>query len=109
MPRSIFVGPRGANEYAILVFMQLCNGLAEELAMRGYFITRFEAIFGSRAQALLLSTILFAAYHIYQGAIGVIGAAIFGLMLGGCFLRYRRVWPLALAHAIIDVISFMRL
>jgi len=108
-PDSIFVGPQTSGEFAMLVVVALMNGLAEEVAMRAYFITRLQQVLGSPGQALALSTILFAGYHIYQGAFGVIGAFVIGLVLGGIFLRFRRLFPVARAHAVVDVISIARM
>jgi uncharacterized protein len=101
-----FAPPSGAGAYAILALMTLSNGFAEEIVVRTYLITRFEQLFGSTGLALLFSTILFAGYHIYQGPAGVISTAFFGLIFGAIFCLFRRLWPLALAHALWDFISF---
>jgi membrane protease YdiL (CAAX protease family) len=97
------------SDWIYLAVMCALNGFAEEIAMRGYLMTRFLQIFRSRLIALLLSTALFAAYHVYQGAGGLINAAVVGLIFGSFFLTFRRVWPLVIAHGLVDFISFARM
>lgn len=77
----------------------IANGFAEELVMRAYLIARLERLLRSTWQAVLVSTLLFASYHLYQGPVGVIGAAAFGLVCALSFCLCRRLWPLCLAHA----------
>ncbi|HEV3025428.1 MAG TPA: CPBP family intramembrane glutamic endopeptidase [Pirellulales bacterium] len=95
-----------SGEYALLVVCCLMNGFAEELVMRGYLIPRFERLLRSTWGSLLLTTALFAAYHCYQGPAGVVEATTFGLVYGAAFCLFRRVWPLALAHAMANFVSY---
>ena len=81
----------------------------EELVMRAYLLTRFEQLFRSTAAAILLSAALFAAYHSYQGYVGLVTVALIGLIYGMCFARWRRIWPLILAHAFQDFVSIAML
>jgi membrane protease YdiL (CAAX protease family) len=50
--------------------------------------------------SLVLCSAAFALCHAYQGPLGVLGTAWWGLVFGAFFLVVRRVWPLALAHAV---------
>jgi membrane protease YdiL (CAAX protease family) len=94
--------PRSSLEYVLAGISCCATGFSEELLARGYLITRFERLLGSAWIAVLVSTCIFAIEHIYQGMIGVLGAGSLGLFLGTAFCLTRRVWPLALAHAIVD-------
>lgn len=85
----------------------IANGFAEELAMRGYLIPRFERLLGSSLKAVLLSSVLFAGYHLYQGAYGAGAALVTGLVYGTFFCWSRRLWPLAAAHAFLDLQSLL--
>ncbi|HEV3003969.1 MAG TPA: CPBP family intramembrane glutamic endopeptidase [Pirellulales bacterium] len=98
--------PPHGGDYVLLLIDCVMNGFAEELVMRGYLIPRFERLLRSTWGSLLLTTALFAAYHCYQGPAGVIEAATFGLVYGAAFCMFRRVWPLALAHAMANFISY---
>ena len=66
-----------------------------------------EQLFGGTAVALLLSTALFASYHAYQGPAGALSAATLGLVYGAVFCVSRRLWPIALAHALQDVLGLV--
>jgi len=94
-PRTEAIAP-----VALFVVAHLANGFAEEVAMRGYLIPRLRAATGSLAAAITLSTSAFASYHGYQGAYGVAGTLLFGLVYAFAFLMWRNVGVLALAHAL---------
>ena len=79
------------------------SGFAEELVARAYLIARLRVLLRSSGEAVIAAAILFASYHAYQGAAGAVHALLFGLAYGGVFLLVRRVWPLALGHALYDM------
>jgi membrane protease YdiL (CAAX protease family) len=99
----VFPRPVGA-EYLLLVFSSCAIGFSEELVMRGYLIPRFERLLGSSWKAVAMTTMLFALWHLYQGPGGVIATAVCGLISGVAFCWIRRLWPIALAHALLDFV-----
>ena len=105
---ELFESPKINGSIVFLILLaSLTNGFTEELVMRSYLIPRFEEVTGSKLFALLVTTILFACYHLYQGLLGVIAAMCMGLIVGWYFQRYRRFWPLAIAHVMMDVIPLI--
>ena len=101
---NLFPLPRSVTDYFWMTGKHVANGFAEELVMRAYLITRLERLLGSGSLAVLVSSLLFASYHIYYGpGVTLIHAVLFGLAFGGLYLLLRRVWPLALAHALINI------
>ena len=59
--------------------------------------------------ALVGSAIIFGLGHTYQGLVGVAKITAMGLLLGSAFLTVRRdLWPLIIAHAVIDTISMVQ-
>lgn len=103
---SIHSMPRGAMEYILMLIKHAANGFAEELVMRAYLITRLELLLRSRFQAVFVSALLFASYHLHYGPGGsLVYIFAMGLAYGGLYLLMRRVWPLALAHMLINVIG----
>jgi uncharacterized protein len=50
-----------------------------------------------------ISAILRGAYHLYQGWGGFLGNLALGLFFGAVFLRWRRTWPLIIAHFLLDL------
>ena len=91
---------------AVLVMLasSIANGFAEELALRSYLLPRLLQLSGSRVFAVLLTSSLFGAYHIYQGVMGAIAIFVVGIVFGTYFVAKRRFWPIALAHMAMDVI-----
>jgi membrane protease YdiL (CAAX protease family) len=102
-----WVKPAGYPYGLLLLVGSLANGFAEEFVMRGYLLTRLEHLLGSTRLAVLASTLLFAGYHVYQGAGGVIMAAAVGLVLAIVFCLQRRLWPICIAHAIADFLGIL--
>lgn len=104
-PEALSLGPRlpafqpaGLPE-GLLAFTSVALGsFTEELVMRAYLITRLNQVIRSRSWCVLLTSVLFAGYHCYQGIAGVVGALVFGMAYGAFFCLLRRLWPLALAH-----------
>jgi membrane protease YdiL (CAAX protease family) len=97
-------GPRGPTEAVLMVVKLGVAGFSEELVTRGYLITRLEVLLRSRGKAVVLAAAAFASYHAYQGAVGVVYTFAFGLTFGAVYLGVRRVWPLALGHALYNIL-----
>jgi membrane protease YdiL (CAAX protease family) len=98
------VGPRGPVEGAAMVVKLAVAAFSEELVTRGYLIGRLEGLLGSSWKAVGLSAAAFACYHAYQGPAGLAVTYLIGLALGAAYLAVRRVWPLALGHALYNVL-----
>lgn len=54
------------------------------------------------ATAVNISAAIRLSYHLYQGAAGVFAVVPLGLLFGFWFARTRQLWPLIVAHAILD-------
>jgi membrane protease YdiL (CAAX protease family) len=104
---ELFKPPSGPEQTVLVIVACLANGFAEELVMRGYLIPRFEDLLGSPAKAILLSALLFASYHLYQGYYGAGSALVVGIVFGVIFYSTRRIWPLAAAHALHNILTWM--
>ncbi len=92
---------------ASLVLASALNGFAEEIVMRAYFIPRLEAAFHSTARAVVVSSIAFGGYHVYQGLAAAGYVTTFGLLLGLTFVWKRSFWPVFFAHFFADAMSFL--
>gem|GEM_PF-1238311 len=97
--------PAGLLGGCLVLAVSVANGFAEELVMRGYLLTRFERLLHSTPLAVLVTTALFASYHVYQGPAGLIHAAAVGLIYGTIYSFQRRLWPVCIAHAIADIVG----
>jgi CAAX protease family protein len=86
----------------------------EELVWRGYLMNRLVDLQGKETKlawviALVGSAIIFGLAHTYQGLGGVIKITVLGLLFGASFLSVRRnLWPVIIAHALLDTIGFIQ-
>ena len=83
------------------------QGLAEEVVVCAFVLTRLRQLGWSNSRALAAESVLRGSYHLYQGYGGFIGNAVMGVIFGLWFQRTRRVWPLVIAHGVIDAVSFI--
>jgi uncharacterized protein len=91
----------------VLILEVFQQGFAEEVVVAAYVLTRLQQLGWSNSRALVTASILRGSYHLYQGYGGFIGNAVMGLIFGWWFQRTRRVWPLVIAHFVIDAVSFV--
>jgi membrane protease YdiL (CAAX protease family) len=87
--------------------------IGEEMLFRGFLQTRLQALFGTgRAAglaAVLLQAVLFGLAHAYQGPTGILTTGAIGLAFGLVVLRTRSLWPVMVAHGLIDTVSMLAL
>lgn len=94
----------------VMPLVWLFAAFGEEFLYRGFMLESIHRILGGGRAAMVVAVIaqamLFGAGHVYQGPAGMIpiaaGAIVYGLLYwaGG-----RRLWPLILAHGIVDTIG----
>jgi membrane protease YdiL (CAAX protease family) len=90
-----------------LILEAFQQGVAEEVIVCAYVLTRLRQLGWTDSRALVAQSVLRGSYHLYQGYGGFVGNAIMGLIFGWWFQRTRRVWPLIVAHFVIDAVSFV--
>jgi membrane protease YdiL (CAAX protease family) len=89
----------------ILVLGAFQNALLEEVVVVGYLIRRLKQIGWAPLAALASSAVLRATYHLYQGWGGFASNLLLGLAFGFVFVRWRRTWPLVIAHFLVDTLA----
>jgi len=89
--------------YPIIVLSAAQNALLEETVVLGYLVTRLRQIGWSGPVAVVASSLLRGSYHLYQGWGGFLANFGLGLFFGWLYLKWRRAWPMVLAHTLIDV------
>lgn len=87
----------------------LLVGFYEEIVSRGLLLARSRRLLGGVWGPVLLSSVLFALGHVYQGAYGVLQTALFGAVLAAFTIRWGTLWPAILAHAAINMLSLVQL
>ncbi len=91
----------------VLVIAAAANAWAEEILVVGYLITRLRQLGVRENASLLLAAVLRGSYHLYQGFGGFVGNVVMGLVFGRYWQRTNRIWPLVIAHTLLDVIAFV--
>jgi CAAX protease family protein len=96
---------------ALLVAGWLLGAFAEELAYRGYLLTRIHDAFGDGRVGLLVavlaSSVLFGIAHSEQGLVGVLIVTIDGIYFSLLRLHYQTLWASILAHGFNNTIGFI--
>ncbi len=88
-----------------LVFLaSTVNGIFEEVFVAGYIITALAPVRGMWT-GINVSTGVRLLYHLYQGPLGILSVVPVGLLFGYVYARSRQLWPLILAHIVIDIIG----
>ncbi|TDV50942.1 CPBP family intramembrane glutamic endopeptidase [Actinophytocola oryzae] len=93
--------------YLTLTISAFANAWAEEVLVVGYLITRLRQLGMAENKSLLISAVLRGSYHLYQGFGGFLGNVVMGLVFGRFWQRTNRLWPLVLAHFLIDFVAFV--
>ncbi|MFF1878713.1 CPBP family intramembrane glutamic endopeptidase [Leifsonia sp. NPDC058230] len=91
----------------ILVFAAVRAALQEEVIIVGYLFTRLRQLGWGKWTIIISAAVLRGSYHLYQGYGPFIGNAVMGIVFGWCYTRWGRVMPLVIAHAVIDIVSFV--
>jgi membrane protease YdiL (CAAX protease family) len=91
----------------VLVLIAAGNGLLEEVVVVGYLITRLRQTGWGVAAAVTFSSLLRGTYHLYQGFGAFLGNVIMGVVFSLFFVGTRRLWPLVLAHTLLDVVAYL--
>ncbi len=55
----------------------------------------------------MASSVLRGTYHLYQGFGAGLGNLVMGLVFGYAWTRTGRLWPLVIAHGLIDTVAFV--
>lgn len=101
------------NLIIMLVNIWITAAFLEELLFRGYLMNRLIDLQGSQTKlawviAVVVQAVIFGLVHAYQSPTGMFKVGLIGLVFG---LSYRVVgrnlWPLILAHGLIDSLDMV--
>jgi len=102
------------NVGMLLLLLALSWSLAafgEEVAYRGYVLTRVTDVLGrgrvGLVVAIAVSSVLFGLIHTEQGAVGVMLTTLDAVAFSVLRLRCRTVWAPVLAHGFNNTIGFL--
>ena len=90
----------------MLALMMLGIGYCEEFFFRIYLVETMGTVLGKKA-SIIISAVLFALGHLYQGTLAVFVIFFLGLGFQWIYSRYRSIHVNAITHAMFDVISVL--
>lgn len=88
----------------IITAVSIVNPLYEEVFVTGYLMSALKQRH-SQWLAIFVSTVVRVLYHLYQGIQGVLTIAPLGLVFAYWFARTGRLWPVIVAHGLIDFVG----
>ena len=94
-------------EIPVSLLKAAANAFAEETVVVMWLMTRLRQARWSLPATLAASSILRGSYHLYQGVSPGFGNIIMGLIYGYYYHHTGRVWPLVIAHFLIDAVAFV--
>jgi len=83
----------------------IINSFYEEFLLIGYLFRRLEKY--HPALVIGISLLLRESYHTYQGWISLIGIVSMGLVFGYYYFKYKKMWPVILAHSFNNLFAFL--
>ena len=95
------------TEVPVLLVFSFANAFGEEIVVVMYLLTRLRQLGWGLPAALAASSLLRGSYHLYQGMSAGFGNILMGLLYGWFYWRTGRVWPLVIAHFLIDAVAFV--
>lgn len=90
-----------------LVVWAFANAFAEEVVVVWWLSDRLGKLGRSPGTIIVASALLRASYHLYQGIPAGVGNAIMGLIFAAVFMKWKKIWPLIVAHFLIDAVAFL--
>ena len=107
-PEPVSAPAESASIAYAALFVHICiSAFFEELLMRGYFLPRFERLLHSTWVSLFLTALVFGGLHLDQGIEGVLVTSLAGLVYGGAFCWFRRLWPVVAAHIVYNLMVML--
>lgn len=91
----------------VLILSAVRHGIVEEVIVVGYLLDRLGKFGWSMPLAIFASSMLRGSYHLYQGFGPFIGNAVMGVVFAWIYTKTRRVMPLVIAHALLDIVAFV--
>lgn len=91
--------------WPVLIALTLINPLYDELFVVAYNLEAAKA--SGAAFAITLSAAVRFLCHIEQGPISAVTILPLGLIFAAVYWRWRAVWPLVVAHGVMDFLGMM--
>lgn len=107
--RPSFLAAKGTAQTVLAAGLVVIVAIAEETIFRGYLMLRFRAITKKPGAAVLLSAVIFALGHGYEGPAGVVTVGVMGAVFALIYLwRGSLIAPIVM-HFLQDFVSIVLL
>ncbi len=99
--------PEDAAGRIVWVAVSFSAGFCEEVAFRGYLMTRLRLLFklDNWVIPVVVSSAVFGICHAYQGLGGPILIGTYGLLFALLYIRTGTLWPGIIAHTFQDLLA----
>lgn len=108
---NVTIATSGLGEHwwtvPVLILAALKNAILEEVVAVGYLMTRLRQLGWELPAIIAASSVLRGSYHLYQGYGMAVGNMAMGAVFAWWYHRTGRVMPLVIAHALLDIVSFV--
>jgi membrane protease YdiL (CAAX protease family) len=96
--------PKDPTGQVVWVFVAFTAGFCEEVAFRGYLMTRLRLLMKLNSWWIptILSAVAFGICHTYQGVPGIIIITVYGILFALLYIRTGSLWPCVIAHFLQD-------
>ncbi len=91
----------------VLILSAIRHAVVEEVIVVGYLLNRFGKFGWSVPLSIAVSALLRGSYHLYQGFGPFSGNVVMGIVFAWLYTRTKRVMPLVIAHALLDIVAFV--
>lgn len=94
-------------ELPTLLLYSFANAFAEEIVVVAFVSIRLRQLGMGWTGVIASSALLRGSYHLYQGVSAGFGNIVMGIIFTYFYARTGKIWPLILAHFLIDAVAFV--
>ncbi|MBH5402000.1 CPBP family intramembrane metalloprotease [Bradyrhizobium sp. CNPSo 4010] len=98
--------PTGWLDVFDLVFGLALVAASEEIIFRRLLRNASQPYLGDGVFAILMTSLIFGAYHWWSGIGNILLATTTGILLMAMYRRSGALWPVVLVHYLVDLIAF---
>jgi membrane protease YdiL (CAAX protease family) len=107
VPAPALFDIQGHWEMALAVVLVAVVAVSEETIFRGYLMARLNVATKSMTMAVLLSAVLFALGHGYEGSLGVVTVGVMGIVFSLLYLWTKSLVTPIVLHFLQDFIAIV--
>jgi membrane protease YdiL (CAAX protease family) len=108
-PLPSFLNDKGGTEALLATLLVTVVAVAEETIFRGYLLLRFQSILWSTTASVLLSSVIFAIGHGYEGSAGVVTVGAMGAFFALVYLWRKSLVAPVVMHFLQDFLTIVLL